>query len=251
MSEASVRSRMSPHRSPPDPAHGVFETMLVRDGLPVELDAHLARLGASVAGLYHETSLPDVVPIVIDRAHGLRLGRLRLTVAPNGSGHLATDVRVAPVEAARVFPAFSHAVRLHRLDVPGGLGPHKWADRRLLESAEAEAVGSVPLLVDEDGTVLEASRANVFLVEDGELITPPADGRILPGVTRRRVLELRPVREEAFPFDRLLAADEVFLSGSVRGIEPVWDCDGVRTWHAGTITPLVSGELRRRWEMDR
>jgi para-aminobenzoate synthetase / 4-amino-4-deoxychorismate lyase len=223
--------------------------MLIRDGRPVELDAHLARLGASVAGLYHAPALPDVVPMLIDRARGLRLGRLRLTVTPNGSGNLATDARVAPVEDAHVFPAFSHAVSLRRLEVPGGLGPHKWADRRLLE--EAEAVGSVPLVVDADGTVLEASRANVFVVEDGELITPPADGRILPGVTRRRVLELRPVREEAFSFDRLLAADEVFLSGSVRGIEPVWDCEGVRTWHAGTITPLVSGELRRRWEMDR
>jgi branched-subunit amino acid aminotransferase/4-amino-4-deoxychorismate lyase len=57
------------------------------------------------------------------------------------------------------------------------------------------------------------------------------------------------VREEAISFDRLLAADEVFLSGSVRGIEPAWDCDGVRTWHAGTVTPRVSAELRQRWEM--
>jgi para-aminobenzoate synthetase/4-amino-4-deoxychorismate lyase len=248
MSEASARSRMSPHRSPPDPARGVFETLLVRERRPVELEAHLARLGASVAGLYGVPVLPGVEELVTDHARGMRLGRLRITVAPNGRGKLRTDVRATPVAEPLVFPAFSHAVRLGRLEVAGGLGAHKWADRRILE--EKEAAGSVPLILDVDGSVLEASRANVFVVEDGTIFTPPADGRILPGVTRRRVLELMPVREQVISFDRLLAADEVFLSGSVRGIEPVWDCDGVRAWPAGTVTPLVSGELRRHWEMD-
>ncbi|MGH3099408.1 MAG: aminotransferase class IV, partial [Thermoleophilia bacterium] len=88
-------------------------------------------------------------------------------------------------------------------------------------------------------------------VEDGTIFTPPADGRILPGVTRRRVMELMPVSEEAVSLDRLVAADEVFLSGSVRGIEPVRDCQGVGAWPDGRVTMLVAGELRRLWEMDR
>ena len=107
----------------------------------------------------------------------------------------------------------------------------------------------MPLILDTDDCVLEASRANVFVVEDGRIFTPPADGRILPGVTRRSVLDLLPVWEEPIVIDRLLAADEVFLSGSVRGIEPVWELEGGRTWHAGTVTPHVSAELRRHWEM--
>ena len=222
----------------------MFETLLVREGRPVELAAHLARLGASVAGLYGETALPGIEELVTGRARGLRLGRLRVTVAPNGDG-MATDIRVAPVEQDHVFP--ERGVELKRLVVPGGLGAHKWADRRLLE--RAEAAGPVPLIVDVDGSVLEASRANVFVVEAGTILTPPADGRILPGVTRRRVLELMPVREEAIPLARLLEADEVFLSGSVRGIEPVASCNGVRWWPPGTVTPLVSGELRKHWEM--
>jgi para-aminobenzoate synthetase / 4-amino-4-deoxychorismate lyase len=248
MSEAIARSRMSLHRSPADPARGVFETLLVRERQPVELEAHLARLGASVAALYGAPVLHGVEEQVLEHARDLVLGRLRVTVTPNGHGALTTDVRIAPVEPDRVFPAFNRAVRLDRLEVPGGLGAHKWADRRLLEEAEAD--DSVPLVVDTDGSVLEASRANVFMVEDGMIFTPPIDGRILPGITRRRVVELMSVREEAISFERLLAADEVFLSGSVRGVEPVWDCDGVRAWAAGTVTPLVSGELRRHWRMD-
>ena len=223
--------------------------MLVRDGQPLELRAHLARLGASVAALYGVPGVPGVEELVVDHARGLPLGRLRVTVTVNGGGHLSADVRRAAVDDGLVFPAFSRAVRLRTLTVDGGLGAHKWADRRILE--DAEEGDSVPLVVDADGSVLEASRANVFVVEAGAILTPPADGRILPGVTRRRVLELMPVREQPIELDRLLAADEVFLTGSVRGIEPVWACDDDRVWGAGTVTPTVASELRRLWEMER
>ena len=249
MSEASAPIRMSPHRSHPDPALGVFETMLVRDGRPLELGAHLARLGASVAQLYGVPELPGVEELVTDHALGLHLGRLRVTAKPNRGGQILTDVRRAAVEDALVFPAFNRAVLLRPLTVEGGLGPHKWADRRILEAAEDGE--SVPLVIDSDGSVLEASRANVFVVEGDAISTPEADGRILPGVTRRRVLELMPVREQPIAFDRLLAADEVVLTGSVRGVEPVRACEGARAWPVGTVTELAAGELRRLWEMER
>ena len=223
--------------------------MLVCDGRPLELAAHLARLGASVARLYGIPDIAGVEDLLVDHARGMRLGRLRVTATPNSGGNLMTDVRRAPVPDALVFPAFSHAVRLRPLTVPGGLGAHKWADRRILEAAGNG--NAVPLVVDDDGSALEAARANLFVVEEGAIFTPPADGRILPGVTRRRVMELTPVREEAVSLDRLVAADEVFLSGSVRGIEPVRDCEGVGSWPEGPVTSLVADELRRLWEIDR
>ena len=108
----------------------------------------------------------------------------------------------------------------------------------------------IDLDLDRDDAVLEASRANVFIVESGEMITPPTDGRLLAGVTRRRLLELVPVREEPISLDRLLAADEVFLTGSVRGVEPVRDYNGTREWSEGELTAVVSDHLRRRWEAE-
>jgi para-aminobenzoate synthetase/4-amino-4-deoxychorismate lyase len=239
---------MSSHRSRPDQQLGVFETLQVRDGRPVELDAHLERLRSSIAALYDSPVPPGTELLVFERARELALGRLRLTVAPNGHGALAADVRVAPVERALVFPAFAGAAALVRLVVPGGLGGHKWADRAIVEPLEA--TGSVPLILDSDDTVLEASRANVFIVETGMLVTPPADGRLLAGVTRRRVIELLPVREEPIALERLLAAEEVFLTGSVRGVEPVRDFEGKRQWTEGALTGVVSDHLRRHWEGD-
>ena len=86
--------------------------------------------------------------------------------------------------------------------------------------------GSLTLVLDADEEVLEASRANVFAVEGAVLVTPAADGRILPGVARARAIEAAhslgiELREEALGIDRLIAAGEAFLTGSVRGVEPV------------------------------
>jgi para-aminobenzoate synthetase/4-amino-4-deoxychorismate lyase len=222
----------------------VFETFLVRDGRPVELGAHMARLRASLGALFAAPVPAGAHDAVLDRARGIELGRLRLTVAPNGSDVLRLDVRTAAVDPGIVFPA--HGARLVELVVPGGWGAHKWADRELLDAGAAE--GSVPLVVDYDGTVLEASRANLFIVEDGRVVTPPCDGRILPGVTRARVIELLGAREEIVSLDRLAEADEVFLSGAVRGIEPVSACEGARVWAVGSLTAAAAAELRRYWE---
>ncbi len=239
----------------PDPALGVFETLLVTDGRPLELDAHLARLDASVRALFGAPCPPTAPRLVLDRARGAALARLRLTVAPDGDGGLAADVVVAPVEAALVMPGWDRGVELASRVVAGGIGAHKWADRRLLAGADAALAPRLPLLLDRDGTVVEASRGNLFVVPDGTLVTPPADGRILPGVTRRRVLLLAaelgiPVREESVAFERLGEADGMFLTGAVRGIEPVRGCDGTVVGPDEEITPLLCRELRRYWARD-
>jgi para-aminobenzoate synthetase/4-amino-4-deoxychorismate lyase len=238
---------MQQHRSLPDQQLGVFETLLVVDGQPVELAAHLERLAASLRALFGAAVPAGTDDAVRAPARDVELGRLRLTVAPNGPSGLATSVRVAPVEPAIVFPVAG--VCVSPLLVPGGWGAHKWADRGPL--AAAESAGSIPLVVDHEGTVLEASRANVFIVESGTIVTPPTDGRILPGVTRSRLLSLLDAREELVSLQRLTDADEVFLSGSVRGVEPVAVCRRARVWEPGPVTRSAADALRRHWEMER
>jgi para-aminobenzoate synthetase / 4-amino-4-deoxychorismate lyase len=224
----------------------VFETFQVRDGRPVELGAHMARLRASLGALFGAQVPDGAREAVIERSHGLRLGRARLDVAPNGAGALAAEVRAVAVDPAIVFPGIERGARLVPVTVPGGWGAHKWADRELLDAHATDA--ALPLLVDHDGTVLEASRANVFIVEDGTILTPPADGRILPGVTRARVIELLGAREETISLERLAAADEAFLTGAVRGIEPVASCTGARVWTESAVTGSAAAALRRHWE---
>ncbi len=238
--------------SRPDPRQGVFETLLVAGGRPVELEAHMARLAASLRELYGAEPEDGAADLVLGAAEGLGVGRVRLTAVPRDGG-IDLDAHGEAIEAASAFALAAGAVALRSLVVPGGLGPHKWADRALLEQAEADlADGTIALLVDDDGAVLEASRANVFAVRGGALVTPPADGRILPGMARAAVIEVareagREVREKPLTLAELADADGVFLTGSVRGIEPVGSLDGDELRAVGDVGVLLAAALRRRW----
>jgi para-aminobenzoate synthetase / 4-amino-4-deoxychorismate lyase len=196
----------------------VFETVLVADGRPVALERHLARLEMSLRELYGLGLPAGSEERVSEAAAGVERRRLRLTVAPDAP---AASVEVAPIEDLRAEP-----VELVPVTVPGGIGGHKWVDRRLLEQAEAAVAPALPLLVDERGELLEGTRANVFIVNGEELLTPPLDGRILAGVTRARVIEAAAalgMEIDARPIGlgELAEADEVFLTSAIRGVPPV------------------------------
>lgn len=197
----------------PDRAAGVFETMLVRDGRVHALDQHLERLGRSVGQLYG-LPLPRATPErMMRRAAPLRgEHRLRVDAIPQNGG-LELGVASRPVSAGPLRP-----VALAPVVLPGGLGAHKWRDRRLLH---AHGEHPVPLLIDEDGAVLEGAWGNFWLVRGDRLITPPADGRILPGVTRALLLSLAPrigfrVVEEPIQLADAQTASAAFLTSSVR-----------------------------------
>jgi para-aminobenzoate synthetase/4-amino-4-deoxychorismate lyase len=200
----------------PDPALGVFETILVRGGVPVDGRAHLARLERSVRALYGGELPDDLDARMLAAAAAAPLQRLRIVATPDSVEIEAEPLAAEPEpDAVTLAPAF----------LPGGLGAHKWRDRRLLDEL-AERVGAVPLIVDLDGAVLEAASSNIFVVEGTHLVTPPLDGRQLPGTVRARVLALHPAREERLTLDRIAAADELLLASSIRGIYPARLIDG-------------------------
>ncbi|HEX5909916.1 MAG TPA: chorismate-binding protein, partial [Thermoleophilaceae bacterium] len=204
-------ARRGPTPTPrPDPEAGVFSTLLVRDGLAIAAAGHLARLGASVAELYG-AELPADLADRIETAAAAHPGpgRLRVTYAP-GDAEPATIV-VKPFDPDRP-PA-----TLAPVTVPGGIGAHKWADRRLLDALAEEAAPALPLLVDLDGYVLESWGANVFArLPGGTLATPPLDGRILPGVARAQLLKVHTgAAERRLTLDEVLAAEEVFLTSAL------------------------------------
>ena len=238
----------------PDRARGVFETLLVLDGSPLELDAHLERISASVHELFGAPLPADARVLALERASGLALGRLRLTVAPQGAGGvLAAQALVAPVERGDLFPSWERAIGLIPLVIRGGLGAHKWADRSVLASAPApESDGLLALVLDAGEEVLEASRANVFAVEGNVLVTPAADGRILPGIARARAIEAAhaleiELREETMTLSRLIAAGAAFLTGSVRGVEPVRAIGDVELAPPSETVSQIALELERLW----
>ena len=199
--------RLAPKPIPrPEPARGVFETIRAEDGEARHVDAHLARLARSVEQLYDTTLAPDTHSLIDSAAADIVEGRVRVDARPDGTVGLMTGPLPEPRDIA-----------LEPVCVPGGLGPHKWADRRRIDALTDHVKPAVPLLTDLDGLVLEAAYANVVIVEAGELITPPQDDRILPGIGLR-ALE---TTEEEIDLDRLERADGVLLVNALRGVQPV------------------------------
>ena len=228
-----------PAASAPAPEHerGVFDTLLVRDGAAVDLDSHLDRLVRDVTAL---TGEPVDRAALAERLHaetaGVQTARVRTVF--DGAWHVTVEPVTEPgVQCRTLAPR----------RVAAGLGAHKWADRRLVaDSGGADDV----LLVDAGDRVLECGTANVFVVLDDRVVTPPLDGRILAGTVRARVLALLrdhdvPVVEEPVTLTQLQQATAVFQTSSVRGVQPVVAVEGVGRWTTWEMARWVREHLDR------
>jgi para-aminobenzoate synthetase/4-amino-4-deoxychorismate lyase len=268
-----------PDRSPaiPDPSRGLFETVLVADGRPVRLAAHLDRLAGSTEELFGQGLPAGLEESIATAARPLTLGRIRFDLLPEGGeprlvgdrppptdagppaaakdlphpADLHFEITAEPIDPAIFFPAKENGADLRTIRHSEWAGAHKWADRDWLEAVEAELGETVPLILDGD-EVLEAGRANLFLVEDGTLATPPADGRVLPGTARAATLALAadlgvPATERRLQLADLQAADDLFLTSSLRGIRPVRSLDGVPLGPTDPVVTRLAGALRSRW----
>jgi branched-chain amino acid aminotransferase len=82
------------------------------------------------------------------------------------------------------------------------------------------------IVLNTDGYVAECIVSNIFMVNNGSIVTPSLDTNILPGITRKTVLDICqnsgiPAREECFKIETLIKADEVFITNSLMEIMPV------------------------------
>jgi branched-chain amino acid aminotransferase len=100
------------------------------------------------------------------------------------------------------------------------------------------------LMLDHHGFVAEGTGENIFLVDArGRVVTPPL-ANVLPGITRRTVIELLEhdgveVVEQFFGRDALYGAREVFMVGTAAEVTPIRDVDGIAIDAPGPITQRV------------
>jgi branched-chain amino acid aminotransferase len=112
----------------------------------------------------------------------------------------------------------------------------------LLEQAHAEGFDDV-LLLNESGQIAECTSANVFLVREGEVVTPPLSAGCLPGITRGVLREVVPqagfkLLEENLTPEDLSSAAEVFITSTTREVAAVGSIDSQWLYHAPGKTTL-------------
>mgnify|MGYP001812084665 CR=1 FL=1 len=119
--------------------------------------------------------------------------------------------------------------------------------------AEARAKGYPNALVaDAMGNVAETATANIFMVRDGEVMTPAANGTFLAGITRARHMvnlskDGTPVTEKVLTFEDFRTADEVFMSGNMNKVTAITEFDGTQ-YQPGPVTRRVR-EMYWDWSM--
>jgi D-alanine transaminase len=236
----------------------IYEVLRVYAGRPWLADLHFERFARSLEAI---------------RINGVDLGRLRermlVTIAASKMPEAMVYLQVTRGSAPRGH-AFPTAVRpLEFMFVQEFNDPYKEArvagvgvvlhpDMRwgrcdvksvnllanvLATQAAKEAHCQEALLTLPDGRITEASHSSFFGVIHGALVTTPNSPAILPGVTRRWLLELArridvPVLERSLHRDELASADELFLAGTTIEVMPIVQVDG-RTVGGGQRGPVT------------
>lgn len=241
---------------------GVFETIGVRDGAPEYLERHIDRLLDGLARLAIETVPADVLrdearaisrgtgrgvlKIIVTRGDGgrgyapppeVRPRRVMLLGPwrgrPAGEYERGATVRWCETRLA-VNPRLAGIKHLNRLEQV--LARHEWRDPDIAEG----------LVRDTAGRVVEATSANLFLVEGGRLVTPDLADCGVAGIMRDVVVEAargdgREVLCETVRPERVTGADELFLTNSLLGVLPVGRLDR-QSFPVGPVT---------RWLLER
>jgi branched-subunit amino acid aminotransferase/4-amino-4-deoxychorismate lyase len=201
-----------------------FETLRVYGGRPFLLAEHVARLRNSIAALalppLDETELTGLVEQLIDGDGVLRLFRTSHDLV------VTHDALPDGLEEQRARGLALRSVELGAPAITAGVKATSYADA-FAARRDAERAGADDVVFLAVGVVLEAATANVWWRTGERLFTPALAAGVLPGVTRQLLLDLEPADETIADVADLRAADEAFVSSSIREVMPVISLDGV------------------------
>jgi branched-chain amino acid aminotransferase len=228
--------------------NGVFEALKVTDAGPFAVQRHLNRLSRSAAAMGLPAPDHALIRAAIDEVLDDREfshGRLRITYT-GGLGALHSGAPYGPptlvvaVEPAELPPATTAVVTApwtrNEHGALSGVKSTSYAENvRTLAYATSRGATEA-IFLNTEGNVCEGTGTNTFVVIDGTIITPPLSSGPLAGITREVLLEWCDVEERDFTLAEAMAADEVFITSSLRDVQAVhrWDKTDLGTSHPVT-----------------
>ena len=226
---------------------GVYEVIPVYSRRPFRITEHLRRLQDSLDGIRLANPLADeawraiVERLVTDAESPDQSVYLQVTRGADDKREQAFPVGVAPTVFAFTAPLVAPSDAVRAAGVGAITVPDiRWAKcdlkavsllANVLLRQQAVEAGCAEAIMLRDGFLTEGAASNIFAVKDGVILTPPQDGRILPGITYDVVLELaarhgaaheiRPVTEA-----ELRSADELWMTSSTKEVLAIVTLDG-------------------------
>ncbi|WP_084958011.1 aminotransferase class IV [Thermoactinospora rubra] len=231
---------------------GVFETIKIVGGESFALTRHLDRLALSARRM--DLPEPDLEAIadgvrkLLAAAPRWALGRIRVTYT-SGPGPLGSDrgtqgtTTVVIVDEQPPFPPTANVTvvpwpRNERGALAGVKSTSYGDNAKALAYAKARGGGEA-IFGNLAGNLCEGTGSNVFIVQDGRLLTPTLDSGCLAGVTRALVLEWYGGEEADVPLRALYEAEEAFLTSTTRDVQPIRMVDD-------TVLPAAPGPVTRQ-----
>lgn len=228
---------------------GVFETLKATDGVPFAARRHLERLRRSATALGLSPTVPDEVlrhaMADVLAAHPRSLARVRITVTgglgPLGSDRGSSGPTTIVAAAEMAAPPATTAVCTvgwprNERGALAGVKSTSYAENVIALAQAKERGGSEALLPTTTGLLSEGTGSNVFVVLDGQLVTPSLASGCLAGVTRDLVIELTGALEADVAMEDLHRADELFLTSTGRDVQGVRQVDDRHLDAPGPIT---------------
>ncbi|GEA14149.1 MAG: branched-chain amino acid aminotransferase [Moorella sp. (in: firmicutes)] len=256
---------------------GVFEGIRAYHGRVFRLKAHIDRLYESARSINLDPGLTreEMTQVVLEtcRRNNLRDAYIRLVVT-RGKGDLGLDPRKCPrpsvfciAAAIELYPAELYEKGLEmvtlgtRRNAPDALDPRikslNYLNNIIAKMEATRAGAPEGLFLNKEGYVAEATGDNIFIVKNGQLITPPPFVGLLEGITRNAVMELAagagiPVYEKVFTRHDVYTADECFLTGTAAEVIPVVKVDGraIGDGQPGPITRDLIARFRELTKTD-
>ncbi|HVG54828.1 MAG TPA: aminotransferase class IV [Vicinamibacterales bacterium] len=243
---------------------GVYETLRTYGGRLFLFDRHARRLRRSAAMIALDVPFTDeqlLEAVTQTMTHAAVAGEAYVRVlVTRGVGDLTYDPQATPshtlviIVKPQVDPppeAYRDGVRVAIVDIirnhPGSVNPMIKSNNLMnnaLAMQEAIRRGAFEgVMRNYRGELTECTTANLFVVKDGRVLTPPLDAGLLPGITREFVFEIGraggiEVREAVLRDDDLYGADEAFLTSTTREAVPIVTVDD-RTIGTGKPGPVT------------
>ena len=199
---------------------GLFETIKIRDGVPLRLDAHIKRLtaGTGFLGMDPPPYYEEVFEFLISRTNctSLRSGVVRLMAVDR---NLHVIVRSwEPSYPICIDIGLSNKITRFSRNMFTKFKTISYLDNRVMASeAESRSLYEV-IALNENGHLTDGSRTNAFFVIDGRLVTPPVTDGALPGVVREILLDSKLACEAVVTVSDLKKVEAVALTNALHGI---------------------------------
>jgi D-alanine transaminase len=246
---------------------GVYEVAAVYNGRLLDADKHLARLERSLASIAIAPPVATPQWLELMQALAEKNGIVEGLVYLQVTRGVAERDFAFPANASPTCFAYARPKSLTADPNATGVALHAVPDLRwarcdiksvamlaqVLAKQAAKAAGAFEALMHEDGVVTEGGSSNVWIVQDGTVITRPLSHDILAGITRDVTMALAaeehiPVSERSFTLDEVRDASECFITSATSFVLPVTRVDGntIGSGGAGPVTRRLREAYLRR-----